>query len=360
MSGRQTVLKSISGAMAMRRLVSVLVVIMVACTLLAPVALHAASKPLQIYFVDVEGGQATLVVAPSGQSLLIDTGWPGFNGRDADRIVSAAKAAGVKQIDYLIITHYHTDHVGGVTQLAERMKIGTFVDHGPNMEDSDTTREGYAAYEKVMAGGKHMVVKPGDTIPIKGLKVQVLTAAGEHLTKALRGAGQPNPACASEPEAPVDATENARSVGVLITYSEFRFIDLGDLTKRKERDLVCPNNLIGTVDLYLTTHHGLDQSNSKAIVDALHPRVAIMNNGARKGGIPAAWQIVHDSPGLQDMWQLHYAMEADKAHNVSDDFIANLEENCEGKYIKVTAQKDGSFTVVNSRNNYKKDYPSTK
>jgi competence protein ComEC len=340
----------------MRRL-SFLAVMAVACSLIIPSNLRGETKPLQIYFVDVEGGQATLIIAPSGASLLIDTGWPGFNGRDADRITAAAKAAGLEKIDYLIITHCHTDHVGGVAQLAERMKIGTFVDHGPNMEDSDSTRQGYAGYEKVIAGGKHLVVKPGDTLPVKGLKVQVLTAAGEAISKPLHGAWQANPLCASEPNAPVDSTENARSVGTLITYGRFRFIDLGDLTKRKERDLVCPNNLVGAVDLYLTTHHGLDLSNSKAIVDALHPRVAIMNNGARKGGIPAAWQIVHDSPGLADMWQLHYALAADKAHNVSEEFIANLEENCEGKYIKVTAQKDGSFTVLNSRNNFKKDYP---
>ena len=327
-----------------------------ACALFSTAALGSEFKPLQIFFIDVEGGQATLLVTPSGQSLLIDTGWPGFNGRDASRIVAAAKAAGVNRIDYVVITHFHRDHVGGVTQLASQIKIGTFVDHGSNMEDSAASREDFAAYEKVAANSKRLTVKPGDQIPMKDISVQVLTAAGEHITTPLPGAGQPNPFCASEPEAPADSTENARSLGMLITFGKSRFLDLGDLTKRKERDLVCPNNLIGTVDVYLTTHHGLDQSNAKVIVDAIHPRVSIMNNGAHKGGSPKAWETIHNSPGLQDLWQLHYAMDSDKAHNVSEMFIANMDENCEGKYIKVTAETNETFTVLNSRNNFQKTY----
>jgi competence protein ComEC len=255
-----------------------------------------------------------------------------------------------------VITHFHRDHVGGVTQLANQIRIGTFVDHGPNMEDSAASREDFAVYEKVAANSKRVTVKPGDQIPMKDISVQVLTAAGEHITTPLPGAGQPNPLCTSEPEAPADSTENARSLGMLITFGKFRLLDLGDLTKRKERDLVCPNNLIGTVDLYLTTHHGLDQSNAKVIVDAIHPRVSIMNNGAHKGGSPEAWETIHNSPGLQDLWQLHYAMDSDKAHNVSEMFIANMDENCEGKYIKVTAETNGTFAVLNSRNNFKKTY----
>jgi competence protein ComEC len=313
-------------------------------------------SPLQIYFIDVEGGQATLIVSPSGESVLIDTGWSGYEGRDADRIVAAAHQAGLKQLDYVLITHYHRDHVGGVPQLADGMKIGTFVDHGPNLENSEMPRTDYAAYEKVVAGHAHVVVKPGWALPIKDIQIRVLSAAGDLITKPLPGAGEPNPNCAKEPPAQDDTTENPQSVGILLTYGRFRFLDLGDLTKKKELALVCPNNLIGTVDLFLVNHHGSDSSNSKSLVWALHPRVAVFDNGPRKGADPAAWQIVHDSPGLEDLWQLHYAAQSDRDHNIAEERIANVKENCEGKYIKVTAQADGSFTLTNGRTGVQKNY----
>ena len=322
----------------------------------APGAL-AKAKPLRIASIDVEGGQATLIVGPAGQSMLVDTGWPGFEGRDAGRIVAEAKSAGIKRIDYLVITHYHRDHVGGVPQLAERMKIGTFVDHGPNQEDSDVTRQDFAAYQKVIAHAAHVHLRPGDGLPIPGLVVQVLTAAGEHISGPLPGAGAANPNCGAEPEAPEDSSENARSLGILVTYGKFRFIDLGDLTKKKEMELMCPNNPVGTVDLFLVSHHGLDQSNSQALVWGLHPRVAIMNNGAHKGGSPGAWQTVHDSPGLEDLWQLHYAAAGGQEHNVAENFIANPDEKADAGYsIRVLAEPDGTFTVINSRNHYQKTY----
>ena len=318
------------------------------------------SPQLQIYFIDVEGGQSTLIISPSGQSLLIDTGWPGYEGRDADRIIAAAKQAGLTQLDYVLITHHHRDHVGGVPQLVDGFKVGTFLDHGPNLEDSEVTRTDYAAYEKAIAGHAHVVVKPGWTIPIKGIDVRVLTAAGEHISSALPGAGEQNPYCKSEPAAEVDNTENARSAGVLITYGKFRFLDLGDLTKKKELELACPNNMIGKVDLFLATHHGTDLSNTKALDWALHPRVTVIDNGPRKGASPAAWQILHDSPGLEDLWQLHYAAENDRDHNIDADHIANVKENCEGKYLKVTAETDGTFTLTNQRTGVQKTYATKK
>ena len=318
------------------------------------------AKPLEIFFIDVEGGQSTLIVSPSGRSLLIDAGWRGFEGRDTDRILQAAKAAGIKQIDTLLITHYHRDHVGGAPQLAARMKILNFLDHGPNTEDIKATKEDYSDYVKTFQRGEHGVLKPGDTIPVKDLKVQVLSSDGQVIKTPLAGAGQPNEFCAASPRRQDDATENAHSVGVLVTFGSFRFLDMGDLTWNKELELMCPNNPIGTVDVYLTSHHGLDQSGSPALVKAVHPRVAIMNNGARKGGIPAAWQIVKDSPGLEDLWQLHYAVAGGEQHNVPDSMIANVDEICQGSYLKLTAESNGSFTVFNARNKFQKVYKANK
>jgi beta-lactamase superfamily II metal-dependent hydrolase len=321
------------------------------------VSASAKSKALQMFFIDVEGGQATLIVSPSGQSLLIDTGWPGFDGRDASRIAAAAKVAGVKKLDYVLITHFHRDHVGGAVQLVDRMPVDTFVDHGPNLEDSDVTRQDYAAYEKLLDKHHHLVLKPGDGLPIKGLTVKALTSAGERIQSPLPGAGTANQFCGSEPEPPADSTENQRSLGVLITYGKFRFLDLGDLTKDKELGLVCPNNLIGMVDLFLVSHHGSDLSDSKALVHAIHPRVAVINNGPHKGGSAQVWQTVHDSAGIEDVWQLHYAVDAGADHNVAEKYIANPDEKKDGgNYIQTLVRPDGSFTVENSRNHEKKKY----
>jgi competence protein ComEC len=327
-----------------RRLICVLVALVV-----APLAF--AEKSLQVYSIDVEGGQATLFVSPSGQSLLIDTGWPGFNNRDADRIAAAAKIAGVTRLDYVLITHFHRDHVGGITQLAGKMQIGALVDHGPNLEDAEANREDYAAYEKIVASHKRITVKPGDHVPVKGIDVLVLTAAGNHISQPLPGAGQSNSACDSEPKPQADATENSKSLGTLITYGKFKLLDLGDLTKDKELELVCPNNLIGMVDLFIVTHHGWNQSNTKAFVTAIQPKAAIMNNGPRKGASPDAWQIVHEVMADR-LWQLHYAVEGGAEHNVDAKYIANLDQKDDaGNYLKVEAHKDGSFQVTNSRTN---------
>jgi beta-lactamase superfamily II metal-dependent hydrolase len=316
----------------------------------------AAAKHLLIYAIDVEGGQSTLLVAPSGESLLVDTGWPGTNGRDAGRIVDAMHDAGIHKIDHVLITHFHMDHVGGVPNLVDRVQVGEFLDHGENREDSDETRIPYAAYLKAIQGHPRRILHPGDTISIAGLEIVVLTADGQHVASVHGIKPEPNPYCASEPKWELDTTENPRSTGILLRFGKFRFLDLGDLTKIKEVELVCPDNPIGQVDLYLATHHGFNLSNSRAIVDAIHPRVAIMNNGAHKAGSPEAWQTIHDSPGLEDLWMLHTAEGSDAAHNSAEALIANPKGDGDGNYLKVIASADGSFSVTNSRTGKTKEY----
>ena len=334
----------------------------IAATLLLPACClaHAQVKgaeTLRIYAIDVEGGQSTLLVSPSGESLLVDAGWPGNNGRDADRIQAAMKDAGITRIDHLLITHFHVDHVGGVPNLVARVPVGEFLDHGENREDSDITRHDYAAYLKAIEGKPRRIVHPGDTISIAGLSTIVLTADGEHIAGVPGIKPTPNPYCATEPKWDLDETENPRSAGILVRFGKFRFLDLGDLTKAKEIPLVCPENLIGTVDLYLVNHHGFNLSNSKAFVDAIHPRVAIMNNGAHKAGSPEAWQTVHESPGLEDLYMLHTAEGSDAAHNSADALIANVKGGADGSWIKVVALRDGSFQVTNARTGQTKVYP---
>jgi beta-lactamase superfamily II metal-dependent hydrolase len=317
----------------------------------------AAPKTLDFYFIDVEGGQATLIVSPSGQSMLIDAGWPGFNGRDADRIVAAAKQAGLTKIDYLLVTHFHTDHAGGIPQLVEKFPVGTFVDHGDSMEHDANGEKLFKSYLGATAKGKRIHVKAGDAVPLSGVNVRVLSAGGELISKPLPGAGEKNGLCGSDERRPEDTTENARSVGTLFTFGKFRAIDLGDLTWNKEQDLVCPVNRVGKVDLYIVSHHGMDMSGSSTLVHALAARVAVMDNGARKGGAVPAYQAIKKSPGLEDIWQLHYAVAGGDGNNTSEKQTANMQEKPdEGYGIKVSAKQDGSFTVTNLRNNFSKTY----
>ncbi len=314
---------------------------------------------LRAFFIDVEGGQATLFITPAGQSLLIDTGWDGNNARDADRISSTAKKAGLSRIDYVLITHFHEDHVGGVAQLVERIPVGTFIDHGQNRElDHGVTERMYGDYERVLAGGKskHLVAKPGDVLPIEGMTATVISSDGNLIDRALPGGGERNDRCKSTTQAPADLTENARSLGILIDFGALKILDLGDLTKDKERELVCPANKLGHVDIYIVSHHGWSQSSSPEFIDALHARVAIMDNGAKKGGSISTLQTLRKASGLQTLWQVHFSEEGGPALNTGVQYIANLNGPDAGNSLELIAAKNGSFEVVNSRTHFAEQY----
>jgi competence protein ComEC len=352
------------------------------------------SKTLDIYVVDVEGGNSTLFVAPSGESLLIDTGNIGAAAtRDAERIVSAAKDAGLSQIDHLITTHFHGDHVGGLAEVAARIPIRHFIDHGPSVQPNENIdkylRESYVPlYSKV----KHTVAKPGDRVPIAGLDVRIMTSGGQPIKTSLSGAGRPNPYCAAfkpQPVNPVSGqpsgnTEDEQSVGSHVTFGKFRALYLGDFTWNKEFELMCPNNPIETVDLFVVSRHGQPSSNSQALVHAVQPRVALMNNGTRKGGQPDTMRMLYSSPGLEDLWQIHFSVLSGQEYTVPGLLIANAFDeqlssmpvapvtlppgaaatspapvhNGAAYWLKVSAQQDGSFTVTNSRNGFSKSYPA--
>ena len=356
-----------------------------ALSVVAAVAQTPAGKTFDIYVIDVEGGNSTLFVAPSGDSTLIDTGSGGPNNRDGNRIMDAIHDAGLNHIDNLISTHWHGDHFGGMADVASRIPIHNFVDHGPNIQPQNARTDEFMnkTYPALYAEAKHTVVKPGDKIPMKGLDWTIVSSAGEVIKNPLPGAGAPNPECASfVPKAKDDdgGVENTQSVGSVITFGKFRMAHLGDLTWNKEFDLMCPINRIGKLDVWVVSHHGLPLSDSPQLVHAIRPRVAIMNDGPRKGGPPSTMQTLFTSPGLEDLWEIHFSILSGQEYTVPGLFIANTMDDPitampidpapqpapgppglpthDGKayYIKVSAQADGTFTVTNQRNGFSKTY----
>jgi competence protein ComEC len=350
-----------------------------------------AAKPLDIWVVDVEGGKAALFVTPSGESVLLDSGWPGFDGRDPDRIMAAIADAGVKRIDYMLSTHYHVDHVGGLQELAKRIPIVTYVDHGPTVEGPLTTlREQvqgfWEAYGQLHGAAKRLVVRPGDRLPVTGLEWRIVTSAGDVLKKPLAGGGKPNPACTNftprTDKSNLRDPDDAQSVGSVIQLGEFRAIDLGDLWWTKELELMCPVNPIGSVDVFFATCHGADACNALPLVHGLRPRIALLQNGTRKGAAIDAIKTLRSSPGLEDVWQMHWSHNAGIELNSAGVYIGNVDEPAAiasvltapaaggqraggGRgapqhnpafWLKISAQPDGTFTITNSRNGFSKTY----
>jgi len=315
--------------------------------------------------------------------LLIDTGNAGAAAaRDAGRIMEAIHDAGVRQIDHLITTHWHGDHFGGMAELASHVSIKEFIDHGPNVP-TDHAADDFVkmTYPTLYGKAKHTVAKPGDRVQVAGLEWRIVEAGGQHITAPVPGGGKTNPYCAGFKPQDVDNTENAQSVGSHVVFGKFKVLHMGDLTWNKEFDLMCPQNRLGTVDLWIVSHHGQAISNSEVLAHAIQPRVAIMNNGTRKGGQPEAMRIIHSTPGLEDLWQLHFSQLSGQEYTVPGMFIANTVDESQAAmpiapfqapaggqaapppahngtayWIKVSAQPDGTFTVTNTRNNFSKTY----
>jgi len=362
-----------------------LVTVLILIAGLAGLVAQTGPGTLNIYYIDTEGGQSTLFVGPTGESLLVDTGNAG--DRDLGRIVETVKAAGVKQIDHMWTTHYHGDHVGSLLAFAKQIPIMHFYDHGkPHPNDRIVSAAFLTSYEE-LSQGKRTIVKPGDKVKMTGLDITAVASANQFIRTNLSGGGKQNAACtgvAKKDEAAYPDPDNGESAGFVLSYGRFRTVDLGDLTWNGELDLMCPTDRIGTVDLYLTSHHGLAKSNSPALVHALQPRVAVMNNGTRKGGEPEPFRVLYESPGLEDLWQLHWAYNVG-LDNSPATFVANVEDNATiagvlvppqagaprgagggggfggaahspAYLIKVSVQQDGTFTVTNTRNNFSKTY----
>jgi competence protein ComEC len=325
-----------------------------------PVVASAAS--LQIYVIDVEGRGATLIISPSGESMLVDTGnGPPNAERDSGTIRKAMEDAGLKKIDYLFTTHYDGDHVGGVQAADQFAHFSRFFDHGDMstaFEQNPGIEQRWKIYTTVSAG-KRTPVNPGDMIPLKGVKVEVVAAHGNVITKPVNGGG-PNRYCDGAEQKAPDKTENSRSAGFLLTYGKFTSLRLGDLTWDKEMALACPVNQLGRVSLFVATHHGFysGMSGAPAYIWGVQPEVVIANNGPRKSLPAEAYERIQKVEGIQGLWQLHLNLLTDVAHNTKEDMIANMEasDKCQGNWVKVTVESDGKFVVSNHRNGFAQTY----
>ena len=312
-----------------------------------------SAKTLDIYFIDVEGGAATLIVTPQEESLLIDCGWKRDDARDAKRIYQVAtQVAGLSQIDNFVASHFHMDHYGSIGELSKLIPIKKFYDHAvmTDLAEDKDFQSLYADYQKASAG-KRQTLRAGDVIPLQQgkapLKLVCVISDGEVISKPVGVGAGPNAYCEGVKLMEDDPTDNAKSIGLLLSFGKFEFLDNGDLTWNIEQKLVCPENRIGLVDLYMVTHHGMNISNNPALVRAIQPKVSVMCNGPRKGGLPDTVALLKSLPGLQAAYQLHRNVETGERENTERAYIANWDEDCQGAFIKASVAPDGqSYTVT--------------
>jgi beta-lactamase superfamily II metal-dependent hydrolase len=317
-----------------------------------------AAGTLDIYWIDVEGGASTLIVTPGGQSVLTDAGFEGFNDRDASRIARVVREeAGLKRLDYVVISHFHADHVGGLAALSRRVPIGAFVDHGDSVEKESGA--GGAVWEQYLgvAGRRRRIVKPGERLALDGVDLTIVAADGRVLSRPLSDAGR-NASCESFKPQAEDRGENGRSLGYVLRAGKFDFVNLGDLSWNFQHKLACPANLLGQIDLFQVTHHGTRDDVLPQQMWAMAPTVAVMNNGPTKGAGAVAVETVLRSPGLEDLWSLHRALGNDAAHNAREMLTANLGDTtgCEGAWIRARVDDRGSYVLTNSRNGHSRAY----
>jgi len=321
---------------------------------LLAVSAALAEDTVDVYWIDVEGGASTLVVTQSGQSVLMDAGYAGLGGRDLKRVLHVIREeAGLSRLDYFLASHFHGDHVGGLPALAEEIEIGEFIDHGDSVQPDQAVWKNYLE----AAGDRRRTVAPGETLELGDLRLTIVAAHSRTLPTALPG-GSPNSLCSSFEVHPEDKGENGKSLGYLLRAGDFEFVNLGDLSWNYQYQLACPTNLLGKVDLFQATHHGVRDDVLPQQMWAMEPAVTVMNNGPTKGAGKVAVETVLASPRLEDFWQLHRAVNNADELQADRRLIANLgeTEGCDGHWIRARLNGDGTYTLLNSRNGFTKTY----